>query len=184
MAKESRMLVSRYVSENLKKNAKRARACNVATWFVENYSDLAGDYVSSRDIRAQIPDEVKKPGLNPSGDLKAHGDAINKLGLSLEQRGKDRMVDMSLPNLKRCVSFLLGSRGAGALILHAPQSQEDLSLIDELDRVCGTNTVVFKGLGSGERAFVSNLTTNYRDKGWPLSDRQKAWALDLIDNNR
>lgn len=184
----SRMLIGRYISENLKKGARKARACNIARWFVINYPSLEGNYISSRRIRKEIPSEVKNLGLNLRSDLKAHTDALNHLGLSWIEKDGNRMVDMSLINLKRATSFLLGSRETGAIYINEPSSpNEDLKLISSLDQICGTGTIVFKDLTENAQAFVENLTVNYPEKikaGSRLSNRQRKWALDLISYNQ
>lgn len=185
---EPRMLIARFVSENVKKEAKKARACNIARWFIRNYAKLEGTFVSARDIRAQIPANFRKPGLTTRGDLRAHSEALTLLNLSSVKRGQDRLVDMSLINLKRATSFLLGSRNAGAIYIKSnTTADEDLALVDELDKVCRQRTVIFKAMDEHTRAFVENLATNYPARikqGRLLSDRQRSWALDLIDENR
>jgi hypothetical protein len=182
------MLIARFVSENVKKDAKKARACNIARWFVSNYAKLEGTFVSARDIREQIPANFKKPGLTARGDQRAHSEALTLLGLSSVKQGRDRMVDVSLINLKRSTSFLLGSRSVGAIYIKSLTSAtQDLNLVDELAKVCGNKTVNFKKLDTHTRAFVENLATNYPARikqGRLLSDRQRSWALDLIDANR
>lgn len=185
---ESRMLIGRYISENLKKGARKARACNIARWFVLNYPFLEGTYVSSKRIRKEIPDEVKNLNLSIRSDLKAHTDALNYLGLSWINKNNDRFIDMSLINLKRVTSALLGSRNVGAIYINQSDgSDKDLKLINELDQICGVETIVFKGLSESAQAFVENLTVNYPGKikaGSRLSNRQRGWALDLISENQ
>lgn len=188
MRPESRMLIGRYVSENLKKGARKARACNIARWFILNYPTLEGTHVSSKRIRKEIPDEVKNLELSPKSDLKAHTDALNSLGLSWVEGKNDRLVDISLINLKRVTSILLGSRDTGAIYIKQDQNPDkDLRLIDKLDQTCGTQTVIFNGLNRNAQAFVENLTINYPEKikaGSRLTSRQRKWALDLIVFNK
>jgi hypothetical protein len=174
------------VSEDLKVGARKARASNIARWFILNYPTLEGSFVPSSKIREGIPTKVKKPNLDRDGDKRAHGDAINELGLSSVRGPNGRLVDMSLPNLKRCVSYQLGSR-IGALYIKAPKANEDLELIDELEKVCKKKTLVFNKLDGGAKAFINNLVVNYPKRikdGWVLSDKQRSWALDLITENR
>ena len=189
MSKQSRMLVNQYVSENVKNSAQaqKARATNVANWFLNEWNQNKGQFVTCRQIRNGIPSQFKKPGYNPNGDARAASRAIEKyLGLSYEDKSGKRHYDVSLPNLKRCVSFLLGARN-GTLKMVQPvqavkpapapkpappkpvkiksklsvQAKTDLVLIDILERVCFKDKAVFNRLDSWEKGFVGNISQNY-----------------------
>lgn len=174
----SRLLVSGYVSEDRDEDRRTARACNIAKWFIDNFSSNAGKRINIKDLRRNIPDKVKDSGLDPTGDLKAHGDAVNTLNLGrLTKKGKT-MVDFSLPNLKRCTSWILGQGqkvGAVQLIRENDQRDEDNALID-----LGMEIPADK-LTEWERIFIHSLNKKWREKG--LSDKQKA-RLKLVIRDR
>ena len=192
---DSRLLVSNYVSEDREENRRIARACNIAKWLIDNFPHKAGKRINVKDLRKAIPNQVKDTTLSSGGDLKAHGNAINALNLGRLTVGKETMVDISLPNLKRCTSWVLGQGqkvGAISLIrdedepekLKAPKSEkpktpepvnqleEDNALIDIALEIPAKN------MSDWENNFVESLDQKWRRRG--LSKRQRETLVKVI----
>ena len=185
------MLVSKFVSEIRSDKRRVARACNIAKWITENYSKYAGLFISVEQLRSSISSDHKDTTLDPLGDRRAHGDALYELGVSRKTVDGVTYVDISLPNLKRCASFLLGQgRRVGALSLVRDfkaveiDARQDLSIIDNVSGVCGVRTVNFKKLSENAQKFVVHLNNGIRQKiergEKLLTEPQRKWALDLI----
>jgi hypothetical protein len=174
---DSRMLVSEYVSENREKDRQIARACNIAKWMLDNFR--LGERVSAKDIRNNIPQQVKDTTLDAKGDLKAHGCAVNALDLGRLTRDGEMLVDFSLPNLKRCASWILGQgQKVGAIKLLKDEVtqecvQEDNELIDLAMEIPTENFTEW------ERIFVFSLNKNWRERG--LSLKQRTRLLKVIE---
>ena len=173
----SRMLVSKYIKEDGKDRLIK-RASNIATWFLENYGTLQGSLVSSKEIRTQIHARLGTytgqnwlPGANgpTSGDLKAHGQAIKVLNLNSDLRNKEKHVDMSLINNKRCASFLLGKGKIAKSLYLKKMKTKDITDNELIDLAL---TLDQKRLDVWESNFVSSLDRRYR-KGLSGSQRQK-----------
>ena len=179
---DSRLLVSSYVSEDRSDERNTARACNIAKYIIDNFGSNAGKRINIKDLRKNIPGDVKDTSLNPIGDLKAHGNAVNVLNLGKLTRGKDTYVDFSLPNLKRCTSWILGQgRKVGAIQLirdsdePADENGEvppgDNELID-----CAIAMPQGK-LTDWERNFVRSLDKKWRNG---LTRKQRATLEKII----
>lgn len=177
---ESRMLVSEYVSENREDNRRVARVCNIAKFIIDNFD--AGQRISAKELRAQIPVDVKDPDLDSVGDRKAHGDAINTLNLGRIVKNGETLIDYSLPNLKRCASWILGEgQKVGAVKLikeetdvdeHTQKLNDDNALIDQ------AMAIPLANFTDWERMFVFSLNKNWRARG--LSEKQHKRLVRVI----
>lgn len=173
----SRMLVSKYVKED-GNNRLIKRASNIATWFLDNYGKFQGSLISSKEIRTQIHGRLGTytgqcwlPGFGgpTPGDLKAHGQAIKVLNLNSDLKNKEKHVDMSLINAKRCASFLLG-KGKIAKSLYLKKTKaENMADNDLIDLAL---TLDQKRLDKWESNFINSLDRSFRN-GLSSSQRQK-----------
>jgi hypothetical protein len=171
------MLVSEYVSEDREKDRRVARACNIAKWFIDHFKP--GQRVSTKALRDQIPASVKDGSLEANGDLKAHGNAVRALNLGMLNRNGETLIDFSLPNLKRCTSWILGEGqkvGAVKLIrdeVSQEQTREDNELIDLAMEIPTASFTEW------ERIFVFSLSKKWR--GRQLSTKQRNRLLKIIE---
>lgn len=179
---ESRLLISNYVSEARDENRRTARACNIAKYLIDNFSTNAGKRISIKELRNGIPNEFKDESLNPKGDLKAHGDAVNALNLGKLTKNKETFVDFSLPNLKRCTSWILGQgRKVGAIQLVRDEEETKDPLIRDDDLIDLGMEIPVDQLTEWELIFTRSLNKSWRERG--LSTKQRSTLERIIQKN-
>lgn len=170
------MLIPEYVSEVRSKGRRNARACNIAKWFITNFKP--GKRIAAKTIREEIPNKFKDQTLDTKGDLKAHGRAINALNLGKLTNNGETFIDFSLPNLKRCASWILGQgQKVGAIKLLRDEMVQE-QIIEDNELIDLTIEIPNDNLTQWERIFVHSLNKNWRDRG--LSTKQRDRLLKII----
>jgi len=168
---ESRMLVPNYVTEDQGEGLRRnARACNIAKYLLDNFK--LGKRINSHKLRSYIPNQYKDQTLDPTGDLKAHGDAVAALDLGRLGKNGSTLIDYSLPNLIRCARWVLGEgKKVGAVMVLKDQIAKDQTALDNklIDEAINIPANRFT---NWESDFVTSLDRKWRVKG--LTTRQRA----------
>jgi len=167
----SKMLVSEYVAED-GDNRRMARACNIATYFIGNYDE--GGHISVKELRREICQilDVAPPS---TGDLKAHGDAWGASGLRLDFDEFDgqKQIEFSLPNLKRCASYLLGKGPKISALKLIRRLLTNVELINVAIVLSQNN------MTNWEKKFIRDMNCLWRSK--VLSSSQRAKLMQIID---
>lgn len=173
----SKMLISKYINENQNGIKLICRATNIAHWFTQNFAEHAGTLVSLKDIRSEIVNEI---GIKTkAGDLKVHGRAVSTIGLNLSTVSGENCVEISLINLKRCASFLLGRGRVSHWLTEIKEPavsdsvESDNDLIDQGVSLDSSNLTEF------EYDFTRNLDKKCRDR--ELSHKQRTKLIQIIN---
>lgn len=168
--------------------------CNIATAFLDLYSQFKGKLIHLREFRSRIVDmattdeEIELSGLFDnlsSKDKIAFEEACKDLRLDLAKIGRDKFLLFSLPNVVRCARFLLGSNGRDVGSLYLAETNLSTDVIDYKDYLneCDDNSLIdllikCEGLKDWEANFAYSLDTRFREKG--LTFGQRAKAIQII----